>query len=294
MLYDVRLAIRYDYDVAVTGGRHALRVMPRAMPGGQSLVAGSLDVLPEPAERADLTDFYGNPMTLVAYRTRHDSLELTMKARVSVEPETDLLDLACAHADLAAEMGQVASLVPASPHHFRAPSPRIPSDGIIAGWVRESVAPDRTVRAIAAEVASRIHADFAYDPEATEVDTTPRAAFDLKRGVCQDFAHVMIGGLRAAGIPAAYVSGYLRTEPPPGRPRLEGADAMHAWVRVWCGQEAGWVGFDPTNAIETGADHITVAIGRDYADVAPVIGVLRASGGHRTALAVDVVPVGAP
>ena len=117
-------------------------------------------------------------------------------------------------------------------------------------------------------------------------------AFALRRGVCQDFSHVMIAGLRGLGIPAGYVSGFLRTIPPPGKERLEGADAMHAWVKVWCGLEAGWQEFDPTNGMRASNDHITVGYGRDYADVAPIVGVLKTTGSQTGEQAVDVIPVG--
>jgi transglutaminase-like putative cysteine protease len=136
-----------------------------------------------------------------------------------------------------------------------------------------------------------IHRDFAYDKESTNVDTSPLEAFNLKRGVCQDFVHVMIAGLRGVGIPAGYVSGFLRTIPPKGKPRLEGADAMHAWVRVWCGLHSGWIELDPTNAMLAGTDHITIGYGRDYSDISPIIGVLRTSGRHETKQTVDVVRV---
>jgi transglutaminase-like putative cysteine protease len=148
-----------------------------------------------------------------------------------------------------------------------------------------------TVRAAALDLCLAIHRDFTYDREATKVDTSPVEAFNLKRGVCQDFVHVMIAGLRGVGIPAAYVSGFLRTIPPQGKPRLEGADAMHAWVRAWCGVHAGWIEFDPTNAMIAGADHITIGHGRDYSDISPIVGVLRTSGGHETKQSVDVVRV---
>jgi transglutaminase-like putative cysteine protease len=148
-----------------------------------------------------------------------------------------------------------------------------------------------TVRAIATAICARIHMDFTYDPKATSVNTTPSEAFKLKRGVCQDFTHVMIVALRSLGIPAGYVSGFLRTIPPPGKERLEGADAMHAWVRYWGGRVNGWMELDPTNDIPAGTDHIVVAYGRDYADVAPVIGVLKGYGQHKTTQAVDVIPV---
>ena len=122
--------------------------------------------------------------------------------------------------------------------------------------------------------------------------TSPAEAFARRGGVCQDFAHIMIAGLRGLGLPALYVSGYIRTIPPPGKPRLAGADASHAWVAVWCGPSFGWLGLDPTNAIPEGDDHIVVARGRDYADVPPVEGVILSSGGHDLDVEVDVIPVG--
>jgi transglutaminase-like putative cysteine protease len=136
----------------------------------------------------------------------------------------------------------------------------------------------------------RIKQDFTYEPGATTVSTTPPMSFALRRGVCQDFAHIMISGLRGIGLPAAYVSGYLRTGNA-AAPGLQGADAMHAWVWVWCGKEAGWVGLDPTNALLAGNDHVVVAIGRDYSDVAPIDGVVFAAGGQRLDVAVSVTPV---
>ena len=148
-----------------------------------------------------------------------------------------------------------------------------------------------SVREAADTLCRAIHSEFTYVPGATRVDTPPGEAFELRKGVCQDFTHVMIVALRSLDIPAGYVSGFLRTIPPPGKERLEGADAMHAWVRVWCGQATGWMEWDPTNDMMAGADHIRVAYGRDYSDVAPVIGILRIYGGHSTEQAVDVIPV---
>jgi transglutaminase-like putative cysteine protease len=130
-----------------------------------------------------------------------------------------------------------------------------------------------------------------FDPKATDVLTEPAEAFARRRGVCQDFSHIMIAALRGLGIPAGYVSGFLRTIPPRGKRRLEGADAMHAWVQAWCGAEMGWVEYDPTNDLAVAADHIVVARGRDYADVAPVTGALRISGPHKSTQKVDVVPL---
>ena len=145
------------------------------------------------------------------------------------------------------------------------------------------------------ELALRIMRDFRFDPDATKTETLPAEAFAKHAGVCQDFAQIMICGLRAAGLPAAYASGYIRTIPPEGQVRLQGADAMHGWVLVWCGPEnqqggRGWIGFDPTNGIFMAGDHIIVAIGRDYRDIAPVDGIFTGYGAQEMRVAVDVLP----
>ncbi|MNI00300.1 Protein-glutamine gamma-glutamyltransferase [compost metagenome] len=214
-----------------------------------------------------------------------------MQARVMVEAPTMQADLSPTLDVLRTELAEVWSVDPSSPHHFTGSSPRLPEEPAIAAYAREAVKPGQTVREIAAALCTRIHKDFKYDVEATTVDTTPKEAFKLKRGVCQDFSHVMIVALRSLGIPAGYVSGFLRTIPPPGKERLEGADAMHAWVRVWCGDALGYVELDPTNNIPAGSDHIVVGYGRDYSDVAPVIGVLKGYGNQKADQAVDVIPV---
>jgi len=196
-------------------------------------------------------------------------------------PFEQIRDEACRSATLEAE----------SPAHFLFPSYCVPLDRDIADYAGESFAPGQPVLAGALDLMRRIHRDFTYHPGATDVSTPPADAFALKRGVCQDFAHIMICGLRSLGLPAAYVSGYLRTVPAPGEKPLEGADATHAWVSVWCGRD-GWRGLDPTNAIVAGEDHIILAIGRDYADVAPSEGMIVSSGHQKLSVAVTVVPVG--
>ena len=159
-------------------------------------------------------------------------------------------------------------------------------------YARESFGKARPVLEAASELMARIRRDFTYDPEATEVSTPLAEAFAQRHGVCQDFAHIMIAGLRGLGLPAAYVSGYIRTIPPPGQKRLEGADASHAWALLWCGPETGWIGLDPTNDLIVADDHIVTAVGRDYADVAPLDGVLIGPGSQKIGIAVDVIPVG--
>ena len=185
------------------------------------------------------------------------------------------------------------SLAQDSPAHFLYASRQVALNGDATAWCRESFAQNRPVLEAAVELMGRIRRDFKYEKDATEVTTTVAEAFASRKGVCQDFAHVMIAGLRGLGLPAAYVSGYIRTIPPPGKPRLEGADASHAWVSVWCGPEFGWLGLDPTNDQMIGDDHVVVARGRDYADVSPIDGVFVGSGDHELSVSVDVKPEGA-
>ena len=147
----------------------------------------------------------------------------------------------------------------------------------------------------AADLMRRINREFAYDPKATEISTPLLDVFKYRRGVCQDFAHVMISGLRGLGLPAAYVSGrYLRTIPPPGKPRLQGADATHAWVSVWCGPQIGWTGFDPHQRSDDRRRSCHTAVGRDYIDVSPVDGVIVGSRKQKLSVAVDAIPVEEP
>jgi transglutaminase-like putative cysteine protease len=143
----------------------------------------------------------------------------------------------------------------------------------------------------AVDLMHRIRSEFRYDPKATVISTPLKEVFEKRHGVCQDFAHVMIAGLRGLGLPAAYVSGYLRTIPPPGKERLQGADATHAWVSLWCGAELGWIGLDPTNDLLVENDHIILGVGRDFADVSPVDGIIVGSPKQKLGVAVDVVVV---
>ena len=292
MLYDIRLQLHYDYAAAAGGSRHHVHVAPQTLSGVQRVVASSLSFSPTPTERSDFLDFFGNAVTSIALRGSYEALDVRMSARVSVERPEPGLDVSPEIADLGGEISAVRSLSPQAPHHFIAASDHVDLDAGITGYARESLVRGSSVIGVATDFCNRIYNDFAYDGEATTVATKAADAFALRRGVCQDFTHVMIAGLRGLGIPAGYVSGFLRTIPPAGKERLEGADAMHAWVRVWCGREAGWQEFDPTNGMRASNDHITVGHGRDYSDVAPIVGVLRTTGSQTGEQAVDVVPVG--
>lgn len=291
MLYEVRMTTSYEYGRSATGGRHLLRLVPAEIPGKQRMIAGALGITPRPKERYDGFDFFGNRTTGVVFAEAHDEIVFTLKARVERNSSSALLDISPAPERLSTEISGTRSLGPASPHHFLAPSPRVARDPSVSSYARSIAAGRRTVLDIVAAINAAIHEDMRYDPKATTVETPLAEAFVARRGVCQDFSHIMIACLREVGIPAGYVSGFLRTEPPRGQPRLEGADAMHAWVAAWCGVEAGWMEFDPTNAIRVSSDHIVVARGRDYSDVSPVRGVLWTAGSQTTNQAVDVIPL---
>ncbi|MCM2290837.1 transglutaminase family protein [Allorhizobium sp. BGMRC 0089] len=291
MLYDLTLHLGYSYDIPAAGGRHILRIMPLSLPDRQRLIAGSVTIAPEPDERGGFTDFFTQPAITFAYRSPHEKLDIRLQARVQVENLPMTADFSPPLDRLSSEIAEEWSLAAASPHHFLGQSPRLADDSDIADYARKGIRPGMTVHQIARDLCARIHKDFKYDAKATTVDTPVAESFRLKRGVCQDFAHIMIVGLRSLGIPAGYVSGFLRTIPPPGKERLAGADAMHAWVRVWCGKTMGWIELDPTNNIPASADHVVVGYGRDYADVAPVIGVLKGYGSHSTVQEVDLIPL---
>lgn len=291
MLYDIRLELTYDYDATVHGGRHLIRVAPITIAGVQRVVASSLSFEPRPQRESTFTDFFGNSATAVTYVEPHDRLDVRLTARVQVEDIHPPADLSPSRQGLQREVARFWSVEPDSPHHFLAASPRVQIVPAITDYVEGVIAETQSVMAAATALCMAIHRDFAYDPKATDVETKPAEAFALRKGVCQDFAHVMIAGLRGVGIPAGYVSGFLRTNPPKGKPRLEGADAMHAWVRAWCGQHIGWVEFDPTNAMIAGPDHISIGHGRDYADISPIVGVLKTHGSHEAKQSVDVLRV---
>jgi transglutaminase-like putative cysteine protease len=291
VLYDLSMHMGYSYDTPASGARHIMRLMPLSLRDRQRLIAGSITISPLPDEQSHFVDFFHHPATSFLLRSPHETLDIRMQARVQVEMPPLSADFSPLLANLAEQISGVWSLAGDSPHHFLNDSPRLVTTSVISDYAKSCLRPQLTVLQIAYAVCSRINKDFTYDPKATSVDTTPLEAFELKRGVCQDFVHVMILALRSLGIPAGYVSGFLRTMPPPGKERLEGADAMHAWVRIWCGEMLGWIELDPTNDIPAGTDHIVVAYGRDYSDVVPVIGVLKSYGGQRAVQAVDVIPL---
>lgn len=291
MLYDIRLIIEYSYAAPSDHTRNLIRLLPCDISGRQRVLQRALKLDPTPDERHDLLDFFGNAATTVAWHAPIDSVAVHLSARVERIAPVRALDLSPPRAALAQEIAAAQTLDPGAPHHFLGASPRVWPMPETTAFARSAILPGMTALQAVEAVGRALYSEMDFDPKATTVDTAPAEAFAKRRGVCQDFTQIMIAALRGVGIPAGYVSGFLRTFPPPGQPRLEGADAMHAWVRAWVGKEIGWIEFDPTNNQYAGLDYVTVAVGRDYSDVAPVRGVVRSAGGHDSRQAVDVIPL---
>jgi transglutaminase-like putative cysteine protease len=291
MLYDIRHITRFDYGGNVKFARCNLRLKPIDWPG-QTLEDYALTVEPvgrvSPARaEAGLAN-----VTRLVIDTPVRSLTIESRSRMRVDrlvPVADASDPTLG--EIAAMASASRDLSAASPANYLFPSPLIPLDHGIAAYCAPDLDPDRGALEAGITLARRIQDDFTFDATATLVDTPPHEAFLKRKGVCQDFAQIMITGLRAAGLPAAYASGYIRTIPPEGQPRLVGADATHAWVLLWCGPVKGWVGLDPTNGIWMAGDHIVMAVGRDYAEIAPVDGVVLGSQAQNMDVSVDVAPL---
>jgi transglutaminase-like putative cysteine protease len=291
MLYRIRHVTRFDYAQPVAFARCNLRLKP-ILWSGQRVEEYALSV--QPGGRTYPARAEAGLANVVRLVVEHAASSLTIESTAHVRVDRQIpipMPGDPTIAQIAAWARDSRDSSPAGPAAYLFPSPLIPLDRDIAAWCAEELHPQRSVLEAGIALAQRIQREFAFDPTATLVDTPPHEAFAKRGGVCQDFAQIMLSGLRAAGLPAAYVSGYLRTLPPPGQPRLVGADATHAWVLLWCGPDLGWVGVDPTNGIWMAEDHIVMAIGRDYADIAPIDGIVLGSGAQNMQVSVDVEPL---
>lgn len=292
MIYDIAHLTSYEYGSSVTYSNCALRLLPRDEPG-QVVFASALDITPVPDRIVERTCFFGNRVTWMTLETAHRTLVVGTRTSVEIvrdaPPRAETTPL---WTEVRDDAFAVSSLGPDSPAHFLHPSRFVPHYKPATDYAIQSFPERRPVLEGARELMRRIHEDFRYDPKATVISTPLSEAFEKRHGVCQDFAHIMISGLRSIGLPARYVSGYIRTIPAPGQKRLEGADATHAWVSLWCGSLHGWVGLDPTNDCMIGDDHIILAKGRDYADISPVAGIILGSREQDVSVRVDVIPRG--
>ena len=289
MIYTVLHRTTYAYESEVTFARCVLRLTPRTSTD-QTLLANAIELTPAPSRDVASTGAFGEAMHQVVVTTPHRSLVIEARSRVEVNAPPIAFAFGTSWESVRTRSLASRLLGPEGPASFLYPTARTPILPAITDYARVSFTPGRPIIEAAGELMTRIHDDFKYDPGATDVSTPAAVAFEARHGVCQDFAHVMISGLRGLGLPAGYVSGYLRTRQPGSAPRLQGADATHAWVQLWCGEASGWIGFDPTNAVTVRNDHIVLAVGRDYADAAPIDGVILAPGEQTLKVEVDVAP----
>ena len=287
MTYNILHRTLYDYTAPVTVSHHVARLEPRANTV-QAQESFSLKIFPEPTLRKDRVDYFGNQLCLFSIQEVHTKLEVISHSRVTVRRETPPApESSPAWEEVAALFRDPVSPEVVEPYQFVFDSPQVRASFELADYALESFPTGTPLLVGARELTRRIFTDFKYDPKATTVATPLEEVVLKRRGVCQDFAHLGIACLRSLGLPARYVSGYLRTRPPEGKPRLVGADASHAWFGVFC-PGTGWVDFDPTNNVQPGEEHITVAYGRDFGDVSPVAGIITGGGKHEVKVSVDV------
>ncbi|MEP6668321.1 MAG: transglutaminase family protein [Chthoniobacter sp.] len=290
MLYDITHRTTYGYGSDVSVAHHLAHLHPRELPS-QQISDFKLSVEPAPTVNTEHVDYYGNTTTFFTIGNPHDRLVATARSRVRITPP--LLPNAARTLAWQQVRDRCASdvLTPDSEvGEFRFDSPNIARRPVLADYAAPSFPKDRPLLEAIVDFNGRIFRDFKFDSRATTVATPVDEVFKKRRGVCQDFAHLAIACLRSLGLPARYVSGYLETLPPPGKARLIGADASHAWFSVWCSGH-GWIDADPTNNILPGDRHVTVAWGRDFSDVSPLRGVVVGGRGHSLGVSVDVARV---
>ena len=286
MRYRVSHATTYVYDELVSLCHNELHLEPRETET-QRRLGTSLRIEPPPSALTSEPDYFGNPTHFFTVEEAHDRMVLVAQSEVELAaPEAEPLWTPAWDA-LRDDVRGDTSPAGLAAFELCFASPLVPLAAEFAAYAAPSFAAGRRVLDAALELTHRIHADFAYRPGATSVTTPVADVLETREGVCQDFAHVQLACLRALGLPARYVSGYLHTRAAPGVERLVGADASHAWVSVFCG-EAGWLGLDPTNDLLVADQHVTLAWGRDYGDVSPIKGVILGGGGHRVEVGVDV------
>lgn len=287
MTYQILHRTLYEYAAPVTTSHHVARLEPRSM-AAQEREQFSLKIFPEPTLRKARSDYFGNRLCFFSIQEVHSRLEIIAHSRVTVNArKRDAAEPSTPWENAAGMFRDPVSPEVVEPYQFVFDSPQARASFELADYAKESFPKGAPTLTGVRSLTERIFEDFKYDTNATTVATPLEEVLKKRRGVCQDFAHLGIASLRSIGLPARYVSGYLRTHPPEGKERLVGADASHAWFAVFC-PGAGWVDFDPTNNVQPGEEHITVATGRDYADVSPVAGVITGGGAHEVKVSVDV------
>ena len=288
MLLHVVHETRYEYTPPVETAQHVAHLKPLST-ATQRLLSHELRVTPAPERQVEALDVYGNTRSFFSLLAVHDELTVIADSLVSTQPVATVQS-GTAWEQVRERLRYQAGAPYDPAAEFVFASPYVPRHEDFLAYARPSFGAGEPLLMAAYDLMERIHSDFTYESQSTEVNTPALEALALRKGVCQDFAHVMVACLRAMGLPARYVSGYLLTAPPPGKPRLVGSDASHAWASVYV-PEAGWFDFDPTNNRAPGEDYVTLATGRDYSDVSPMRGVLHGGANHSLHVGVTVEPV---
>jgi transglutaminase-like putative cysteine protease len=287
--YTVEHETRYAYTAPVAQSWQLARLAPRTLPW-QKLLSHTLLIDPLPDEQHDAPDAFGNTVTHFALQGAHRMLRVRMQCLVEVGPRPEPAPTALTWEAVRDAVRADATLDELMPARLREPTFLVPWSEAACAYAAPSFRAGRDWLEAVTELMQRIHDDFEFEPGATTVSTSVDEVLHQRRGVCQDFAHLMLACLRGQGLPARYVSGYLLTDPPPGQPRLMGVDASHAWVAAFA-PGLGWVEFDPTNQQCADGRYITLAWGADFADVVPLRGVILGGGEQEMAVEVSVLPV---
>ncbi len=287
MTYRIVHKTTYKYKQPVSLGTHVAYLTPRSQPH-QSCKSHELLVTPAPADLRERVDYFGNPCTFFTIREPHTELIIEASSRVVIDGHPVIWpEYSPPWDEVVRSLPKDLSPAGLDAYQFVFESPRVPPGAQFAAYASQSFSRVRPLTEALLDFTGRIFKDFRFDSKATNVRTSPDEILRSGRGVCQDFAHLQVACLRSLGLPARYVSGYLRTYPPPGRPRLIGADASHAWVSVYC-PGTGWLDVDPTNNLIPCQSHVTLAWGRDYGDVSPVRGVILGGRDHKLEVGVDM------
>ena len=291
MKYQITHITKYTYSESASLFQNKLHLAPRQIPG-QQVNDYRLLVSPEPSTNSYVFDYFGNRVDYFSISEPYNSLSVTSVSEVLLGSSP--------HAGIVRDRSKIVSpawetlcygsqnLRSLDTQQFTYPSKFVPQLAELEAYARLSFSQQRPILEACLDLTQRIHAEFQYDPKATTVSTPVAQVFELRRGVCQDFSHLQIACLRSLGLPARYVSGYLRTIPPEGEPHRPGSDESHAWLSVYCGAELGWVPFDPTNNAIPQNDHVVVGWGRDYSDLCPIQGVYTGGGQSTMKVSVDV------
>jgi len=292
MIYRIVHRTTYKYKYPVSVGNHVACLKPRSL-GHRQLAQSELCIQPSPATRTERVDYFGNILCFFTVREPHRELAVEARSEVTLEDHaTPWPQPAISWEEVAKSLADDYSPAGIEAYQFAFESPRIRVQPEFADYALQSFTPGRPMPEALLDLTARIYKDFRFDSKATNVRTPTEEVFRKRRGVCQDFAHLQIACLRSLNLAARYVSGYLRTYPPPGQARLVGADVSHAWMSAYC-PGIGWLDMDPTNNVVPSNGHVTLAWGRDYGDISPLRGLILGGGAHTLRVAVDMEPVGA-